>query len=551
MIPTITDTNVFNVKRAFDIYTETPLTKTRATTAYLDTLSPTELWLLSFVYYIKERNKRWLGVDFSLYYSVPVCKKQTSTFRDFLTLLSVYSLKRITAANEKELVLFLAGCTRELQEFYEILMSKTSTALFNSKEIRGYLDLSAVKAEEIYGSGVLVTTVPSPLPMGLIRQELGKKSVVTSRLTPKRGGGFSRKALTGTFKLDAKMIHTTEYVLLGLLDEEKEQFYPIDYFDSYKEYVKFSERHKSTVPYEKRLAKLNSFLDKNYLRQIQKVPKVYCIAGSHIANVAAEVLRDSPHSTVVICDGKEGVRFKQTLELQGVTDSLWLGDAGEVIGLKVWNMGRLINCTFDFSGDNHALIYNPQLLLKKYVRFHLFSDGEEAGAVKEILFDKKLFMEEKYSFKDGTVGHIECCVFCLQDHRKYAHNGLCDSTLKCWFSSMSAYGVDKWFPVSYAIRHRRKSMGWRPEFFNNVIAVFRGYKVVVDGDRMMFQTDAESKAIYDWRVAALTRDGRMPEIKHETPEDLHQMYLKIEANKKLKREQKKHDLLFGNRPVEA
>lgn len=544
-IPKINDDCLRKVKGVFDLHASTVYAKTEAVTAYLDTFSEVELWLFTFVYYVLIWNRRWKGVDFSAYYLLPCSKKQLSTFEDFLSLLAQYQLKTVNHTNERELVQFLLGCTSEIRDCYEIIMSRTrdSENLFMKKEIRSYLNLSDIRPEDVYGDSsflnrdwkhltypLMVTTVPTAnLAVGVIHQ--GQETFSIRMYEPKSHNGYTYKKTPIPAKwlhLDRPAIHTSTYLLVGMIDVEAGHFYPIDFFNDAREYSYAQKNSKKSTPYRQRLANLDKFLSVNYLRQIKRLPKEYCISSSEVATAVGRALVGSPHKTVLFCDNRNRRVFADTFELEGVISDYWLNEIGEAQGFKVWNNGREVLCSFDFTGDNHALLYNPKLVIAKYVKFFMFQYEEfEAGAATEILFDKPLYWSKKYTFRDGTEGYVECCPFCLRDDTEHVHNGICYNTLKNWYSMLGSRGADTWFTPTQKVLKRRAEKHWRPEFLNNIVAVFKGYRVVADEQgRIMFKTDAEAAKIYEWRVAGLTKAGKMPTIKYRTPEDLRAAYFK-------------------------
>jgi len=511
-IPSVSELNILKVKGAFDCYTQTSYNKVRAAVTCIDTFNDTELWLLSFSNYLLSDNRNFKEVDFSPYYAIPTSKVQASSFEDFLNLLDTFITKRITPKLEKPLIEFLQGCTTEIRDYYELLMTKAKEAknMFINKDIRSLI--TKLKPEDIYGNReeewgnlslpLMVTTAPPDLPLCMVYRSLKVTRAALFRPSKRDKGQYVREPLKGWMNQDSKTISTKDFVLLGVADIAGKKFYPLDYFTSVKAYGLFTKNSRKCPPYPERLAGLEHFLSNNYLRQIQRLPKRCCTEQSQIANAVAIVMQDSPLSTVLVCDGKSRLIQTETTELHGVIGSYWTSDSGTALGFQVWHMGRLLNCSYRFAGEDHALLFNPQLVLGKCVSFYLFDYNEtHSGTVKEILVDQRPFKPTPYTFSDGSSCYIECCAFSTSTTSPYSHSGVSDSSLKNFFYMFRTYGTDVWLKPSLYMQRRREKHRWTPELFNKLEIVFRGYYVVANEEgEVMFRTDEKAMQIYQERM---------------------------------------------------
>lgn len=510
-IPSVSNSNILKVMGALDAYAQAPHAKVRAALSHLDAFDPTERWLLSFTHLLL-MGKNFPGLLFSPYYPIPACAEQISSFADFLALLDFYKTKRVTPRNERRLIEFLRGCTREIRDYYEILMTKPRDAvnMVSRKEIRGCLD--RVWAEDIYGNReeswnglvfpLLISTAPSGLPLGMIYR-VGQR--VQSALfipKPRSASMYTKESLPKWLDQDSKTIHTGDFLLLGLVDAEGKRFYPVDYFDSIKEYTRYRKDNAKYLPYRERVRKLEHFLSVNYLRQIQKLPLRCCENMAQVANAVAAVLQGSPHTDVLLCDSKGKLLQTATTEISGIIGGYWRGENGEALGVTVWHMGRELRCSFSFEGEEHALLYNPQLITGKYARVLLFDQGgETVGAVQEIEFERKPFKLLPHTFPDGAEGYIECCAFSTNPRGPYSHNGISDSSLKNFAYMLNTYGPDVWIKPSLYMRRRREKHQWSPRLLNRLEVVFRGYYVVAnEAGEAMFKSDEKALQIYQERL---------------------------------------------------
>jgi len=512
-IPSVSETNILKVKGAFDCYTQTSYNKVRAALACIDTFNDTELWLLSFSNYLLSDNRNFKEVDFSPYYAIPTCRTQVSSFEDFLNLLDTFVSKRITPKREKPLIEFLQGCTSEIRDYYELLMTKAKEAknMFANKDIRGLI--TKLKPEDIYGNRevswgnlslpLMVTTAPPDLPLCMVYRSLKVTRAALFRPSKRDKGQYVREPLKGWMNQDSKTISTKDFVLLGVADIAGKKFYPLDYFTSVKAYGMFTKNSRKCPPYPERLAGLEHFLATNYVRQIQRLPKQCCTEHTQIANAAAAVMQDSPYNSVLICDGKSRLAQTGTTELHGIIGSYWQSDSGTALGFQVWHMGRLLNCSYSFAGEAHALLFNPQLVLGKCVSFYLFDYNEAAsGTIKEILREQKPFKPTPHTFSDGSSCYIECCAFSTSTTSPYSHSGISDSSLKNFFYMFRTYGTDVWLKPSLYMQRRREKHRWTPELLNRLEIVFRGYYVVANEEgEVMFRTDEKAMQIYQERMS--------------------------------------------------
>ena len=511
LIPSVSSADIVRVKGAFDCYTSTVYTKGAAAVAYISTFNDTELWLLSFAHFMITKHSK--AIDFSPYYAIPTGSTQVSTFEDFLQIVRRYMVKSVTAKNEKPLIQFLRGCTAEIRDFYEMLMSKPKEAcnMISRKEVRDYTNLNKIYPEDVYGYReekwddltfpLLITTAPPALPMAIIYKEGKTTRVATYMERSSRIDTLRKTSLHRWLYLDEKTVHTSSYLLIGLLDEGGKKFYPLDFYNSVKEYSTFRKKDKGVVPYATRFKNLENFLATNYLRQIQKMPAYLVTDAMQIADTVATVLKGSPFKTVTVCDGKSKLVQTTTKEVFGVIGDFWKEANGTVRGFKVWHSGRAVNCSFDFSGESQALLFNPQLVIGKVADFFLFEQhGEAAGFIKEIHVTRKGFKPTPYTFNDGEVGYIECCAFSTGT-KAHSHQGVCDSSIKNFFYMFKTYGTDVWIKPSTYLSRRREAHGWRHQFLNRLEVVFRGYYVVANEQgEVMFRTDEKAMQIYQERL---------------------------------------------------
>lgn len=535
MIPSISNDNVAKVAEVFSTFDATAWRKAEAVLPLLLTLSTSERWLLSFVSYLLSHNKMWQKIDESHYYFLPTSQEQQSTFDDFVILLRTYGSKKITHKNEGMLVKFLIGCSSQFKDFYVSLMAQPNWLrnVFMSKEVREFIDIDSVTIEDIYPKPTLlsnglhilsypliVTAIPTTnLEPALLYRSSNSLKICSFRYTNMLTKKVKKTRIPASWlSLDRTMLHYESFVLLGMIDIEAGHFYPLDFFNGLKEHSKA--RHKKpSYSYEERLEQLRKFLDTHFLRQIKSIPKKLCFTEEQVMKHSTVAL-STGLTTVLMADSRNRTYYIDSTEKEGVIGGIWIED-GEAKGFEVWNNLSPQHCTFDFSGANNALLYRPDIVIGKHVKFYSFSfKNHIAGTVKEILWDKLPYRKTPITLSDGSKGWIERCPICLRDDTPQWAEGVCRSTFMGWATMLGSRGKDKWFSLSRKILKRREALQWDMSCVNKINIFYKGFKVIANElGHIMFVEDAQAKEAH---IEALKRH-KMTEVR-TTVEDMRRSY---------------------------
>jgi hypothetical protein len=285
---------------------------------------------------------------------------------------------------------------------------------------------------------------------------------------------------------DRKYIHSNEFVLLGRIDEEGKKFYALDYFGSFSEY-NWTRRGKPAKSHEERLKALDLFLELNFTTQIESPPRVYCPTSHDVEQKVSTLIQKTTYTHVVAMDGRNRVHYINTQERLGVVHSLWTADT-EVRGVNVWNNGAIVPCAMDFTGRLKSLLYHPERIVKKPVRFSWFAfDEYTLGAIREVQWDRKSYRRFKMKFMDGVVGFLEKCPICLLDKFPVECGAMCVNCYKLFMWWMQLHGSEVWIPPTRRIVEERAKGDWSPEFVNRCGVTYKGFHVITDPETGYFK----------------------------------------------------------------
>lgn len=512
MIPIVTREDISQVLRVLEVFQDTHYGKWAAVKPLVEQLSASGSWLMSFALYVSATGRIWKGVQEDKYFAIPAASNPTATFKEFVELLRFYGGRKVTHKNERELISFLSRCSQDEHDFYlGILSRERFFYVFENRDLRANFNFMPINTEEIYGSPSLLKEGWFAVTYPLVVSTVPSSNLQLAALS-RLGNNWSFKFLTPNYKSnrtynkvkiplsflgqDRKFIHTDSFVLFGLVDEANTAFYPLDYFDGLRDYSRHHKKPK--VPFEQRLENLEKFLSTSFLKVIKKVPKAYCRDSSYVERAVGEVLQNTDNSTVVFCDATGRMHYVQATTREGVIGGVHTNSTTGVYGLKVWSNAVCENMSFDFSGENNALLYHPKVILGKHCIFKRFEFKDfSVGAVTEILWDKKPYYPA-VEMADGSKGYLERCPFCLRDdthHFDYA--GVCKNTYNNWRTMFGANGPEVWFTPSKKILKRREQLGWAPSAINNVVIAFRGHRLVANEEgQLLFRLDPELLAKY-------------------------------------------------------
>lgn len=540
MIPKISNDHIQRVSRCMETFRDAYYARA-ASAPLLDALGAEEIWLLSFIDYLLFSCRLFRKFEGSPYYPVPTAKEQRSSFDDFLGLLRFYRRKRITPKNERRLIVFLTGCTPQYRDFYFGLLTHQAEWIRFMKKMRDYGDPSLIHPEDIFGGGesttrtpfgelaypLMVTTVPARgLPTGIIQRDGGR--IVTYRFQAGK-----KVRLKEWMKFDAKFITAHSFLMVGLIDEANDRFYPLDYYEDVRQYRDQVRKGRGAPPYRLRLGRLEEFLSHNFLRKVQKVPKEYLSSDADVEGAVRRVLVGSPHTTLFFLDGAGKSHTLEAIPVKGIIGEIW-EEERVARGFTVWHNTYPVRCSYDFSGTHNALLFRPEVLVGRVVTLWLFVfDTFRSGSVKEILFEERPFCSAEIDLPNGISGRIEKCAYCAKDGTQVAHKyrGICVNTNCNWQSLFGRYGPDRWIVPGKTLAERRAATGWDPVMLNNVGFTYKGYRIVCreEDGALMFRSDPQTMKNYLYLLSDDTNwaNSMQGRIKFVTAEDMRQRHLSI------------------------
>lgn len=467
---------------------------------YLLFSSEAEKWLLALLCYLNS-SRMFTSISRDPYLMFEPAVEQASSLTDFLKVLKAVHSK----SYDKELIQFMLGCTEKVQEFYWLCLEQPRF-LNNIAKLEVVRDVIAdidITTEELMGdftfisSGwshitfpLVLTAVPDPtLNTAVIYRVAHTSWFRIVKYEPRRFKKPKAVHVRYTWLTDRKFIHTSEFVIMGKIDEVNNKFYPFDFFQTVADYRTWR-RGKGGKPHKDRVEDLNYFLKTNFVRQIQRVPLVYAHTSHNMEAKISQLLREaSSNSKVMACDGKLRTYCLDTVERDGVIGGIWQ-EVGEVKGFIVWHQAQKVHVGYDFPGNDEALIFHPKVAIGKLCKFTYFEyDGYRVGGLKEILWDVKPYKGRWIEFTDGERGYIERCPFCMLQEHHYSY-GCCRGTIKNFTGMFVVHGPDTWFDVTPKIKRRRALYGWTPEFLNRCDVRWKQYRVVANEEgQVMFQSD--------------------------------------------------------------
>jgi hypothetical protein len=523
MLPDITEEHIQEVIAAHTELSETVYWKEKRKrfSFLVPGLSEEATWLLTFSVWFCVFNFRFNKVDESRFYNMPPQGVNKVAFTDFLKVIQHYNRLNITLRREKPLVEFLLRCDKSHYDFYMALMSKSFIKVLPLTEVQKVLDLDSIEVGDVYGPIQLLKTdftdLEYPVAITSLATPVAPLSVSVKEASRYRSfqlqeGKFT-KVPDAIFK-DRPYINTPIYTLVGYADilqacrnkqvVETQLFYPVDYFDSLKQYHSHLRDLKVPVPpFPERVGKLRKFLKDNYLTQIKSSYVGFAEKSSELLPEILKVVEDNEETYVVLSDkntSKTGIAFAVDVRTtQGIIEDYWIA-GGEALGFRVWFNGHLFNCTYNFSGRNSALLNNIHNTRNKPLKFVYIKVGEHLiGIGKEILWHTLPWRPRRRRF---SAIRFEKCVLCGSADNAHTTQGLCapcEINLRYHFAR---HEIGEWIEASRGMIIKRRRECWEPQMLNAAGVHFQGtYLEAREDGSWRFVEDAARKEKYlEWKA---------------------------------------------------
>ena len=485
MIPDITNDHI---KELLSVLEVTTLEKDERTVrsyfkGELPELSEEAYWLFNFIMWLNKRNKDIEIKEEALFYHLPKATKNNAYFMDFVEILKKY---RISKNVDLTLVKFMSQLTKRLQTFYLNVITGFYRENIQVKALTKYLDTSLIKAENIYSEQVIKDEVVFPagvrfIPKGNLELVFYEKvtQINSTRFNiyyPNRTELIRESIPKDFMKFDKKMIRLPSFFMFGFIDLEKEQFFPLDFFESKEHYKSMTFKGKFNN-YRERVQRLNEFLSSTILKGINSDPVVFAEKTLDVLEGVNPTIATTG-SRLIICDGVERVNQIELTEVEGVIGGIAY-DNSRPFGFMGWFNCEELVVIADLTGRNNAYITNFDLVKGKHMKFLIMeTEGMRIGILKEILWDKVPFRTYPLELSDGRTLFIEKCIVCGRDDQ-HRFSGLCKPSEIMLHYFWKIYGPDTWFPIfTHKTKHRMLRTHWRETMINNVGYMFKGHMFI-------------------------------------------------------------------------
>lgn len=482
-------------------------------------------FLLAFCVKQCESNPRWWITDVSKYYLVNPQEENQVTFLDFLRVLKRYEYKKLRVKNEAYFIKFLKKCDRFHFEFYLSLFGKSFTKGIKLAALYECLDVDSIDLERIYDLEALTQKFEElTYPLAVTTLDTLDAQFMIHSVTPTSYSDRTFK-LTSNPKLTNCKIKTNitekvfskriEFTLCGYRYEERQEFeavkdgvhvqkvnkevtkfVPIDFFDSYADYLEYFRGHAVENVYSARVEKLNEFLVDSPLG----VPYVGFVEGPEdLPDEITKVMLGKEVSHILLSDAnsaKTGItKYVRCKVAESILEDYWVSPEGEIKGFLSWFNGKPREVRFNFSGDSQRLLYGFSPLKYKVLKMLVIdiADSRYYYGV-EVMWHKKPYMTQPLE-SSGIL--VDKCALCGGKRYVADVRGTCRSCCQNMELNMKAHGYNKWIAPGYFKTKKRAESLWEPELANLVKYRYKGrlLKVRDDGWWALVDDD-ESMAEY-------------------------------------------------------
>lgn len=468
-------------------------------------LTDNQRTLTAFLCWFCLSNTRFHKIETSRYHFLPEADSNAATMEDFITMVKYYERSKITISREAELCKFLAKCDSFHKDFFLLVMSHGFTVGLPMAEVQAELDLDQFSTEELYSHATALRTkfadleypvFVRPVPATDLRLVLLAKEPHSIRMYNVLEGGYLETGPpTADLLRDVKCATTSRFSMLGYLASDG-VLYPVAIFSSLQEY-KGSIVSGATAQH----MDIAWYFQSNMVTYIDDSNVSYIIDGE-AAYPIKSVVGTTAATKLLVYDGSvvrnTPQHYVEARIAHGVVEELWVED-GVAEGLTVWFNGELRKCSYDFTGNNNAMLGSIDLMNNKPIAFYYVTMG--AGIT--YLIGKELKWRDKAwrtSRLRGSDIWIEKCVFCGSVSRPHDSRGMCRVCYHSLFHHFSKCDKDVWMPSSPQKLKDRQATCWEPSLLNAVNYQHQGYVVKAKGDKWGFFSDDEAMSKYlEWR----------------------------------------------------
>lgn len=506
----------------------------------IPTLSPKAKYLFAVFLYHSLFNSRWVPVDITNYFTLPLDTHNRATVEDFIELLRHYEKKKVRLTKDSKLFKFIKKCNRGAFKFFSELLERRLQDSLPITECQDLLDLESISLEDIYTPEERIYELMEDLvyPVAVSKvstlnaepkiysKSLGRVLEYKIRENGIKVGSHIKASLVG----GCIVSDYPKFVLAGIRtkieDENKKlkpvntrrknrktkaakirgentkyEFHPFDCFESVDIFKKYAAGVEVT-PYGERVAKLQEILRDNYVFGIEDNYVGFANNEQELRDEISKLLAKDQNGYLLFADENSSrtlkLHAKECARINTVIEEAWIEEE-EVKGFVIWHNAVKHKVELDVGKLYPSLLKSLDLAKRKVLKCVYFRIND-----RPYYFPIEIDWKAKPWTPKGIRNEIilTACAVCGGDDYANDVGGICRSCSMNIYQILAKHGEDTWIPQTGPQNKKRKATGWHYTVMNLVKPRFQKYYLEAkEGGAWKFRPDPEAKAEYERNIA--------------------------------------------------